>query len=626
VRGGITARVLVAGALLAVIVGTVFVVLVHAVVDARQSADLAARSRQVLASADGVLKLVIDMETGARGFVLTGDPRFLEPWQSGRAAVPGALDEFRRLPLQPEQQRVAEAIAGTVTAYVQDYSVPLITAAQRGATWPRGLDAALDGKQRVDALRSDFDRFSAAQRQIVTARDARSAQAAHLAIVVGAAGATGSVVLIAVFTGYLTGAIVRPVRRAAGMADRLAGGDLAARIPEDGTGEIRTLQGSFNEMGRSLERNRDELSRLVAEQSALRRVATLVAHGASPPRVFTAVTEEAGLVLGADGTRLVRFEADGTATVVAGWGRTGPTMPVGTRVDVAEDDLVARTRRDGQVTRVDHGAAGMPGGGGTGSAVGVPVVVEGQLWGVMAAFAAHDTALPDDVEARFAGFTDLAATAISNSQARADLLASRARVVAAGDQMRRRIERDLHDGTQQRLVSLMLDLRTTEAGVPPEQAELRIRLATITGGLDSALDDLREISRGIHPAILSEGGLAPAVRALARRSTVPVRTGLDIDGRLPEPVEVAAYYVVAEALANAAKHARASMIEVGAALVDGRLCLSVRDNGVGGADPARGSGLVGLTDRVEALGGSLVVDSPPGGGTRLAIELPVQAR
>jgi signal transduction histidine kinase len=213
--------------------------------------------------------------------------------------------------------------------------------------------------------------------------------------------------------------------------------------------------------------------------------------------------------------------------------------------------------------------------------------------------------------------------ASSLEHSREELAASRARIVAAADLARRRIERDLHDGTQQRLVSLVLDLRAAEAAVPPELPELRAQLARVADSLAGALDELRELSRGIHPAILSEGGLGPALKALARRSVVPVELELDVPARLPEPVEVAAYYVVSEALANAAKHARASVARVDVQTRDGSLHLSVRDDGVGGAAPGRGSGLVGLTDRVEALGGTVRVHSPARQGTRLQIYLPI---
>jgi signal transduction histidine kinase len=271
--------------------------------------------------------------------------------------------------------------------------------------------------------------------------------------------------------------------------------------------------------------------------------------------------------------------------------------------------------------RID-GADGL--GDGVRSVVGAPILVEGHLWGVMKVVSTRDEPLPEDTEARFADFTDLVATAIANTQARADLAASRARVVAAGDEARRRIERDLHDGTQQRLVSLTLDLRTAEASVPTtDLTELQAQLSAIASELTGAQDDLREISRGIHPAILSEGGLGPALKSLTRRAALPVESTVHIAGRLPETVEVAAYYVVAEALTNAAKHSQASSAQVEADLRDGRLYVSIRDDGVGGADPSGGSGLIGLTDRVEALGGTITVTSPPDHGTSLQVELPV---
>jgi signal transduction histidine kinase len=276
-----------------------------------------------------------------------------------------------------------------------------------------------------------------------------------------ATGLAGSILLIVLFAGYLTRAIVKPIRAVAAMAGRLAGGDLSVRLPERGVAEIGVLERSFNTMADSLQQSRRELA------------------------------------------------------------------------------------------------------------------------------------------------------------------ASRTRIVAAGDLARRRIERDLHDGIQQRLVSLVLDLRSTEAAVPPQLPELRAQIAGVADNLTGSLEELRELSRGIHPAILSEGGLSPAIKALARRSAVPIELDIDVQRRLPEPIEVAAYYVVSEALANTTKHARASIAHVELRADDGRLQISVSDDGVGGASSDDGSGLVGLTDRVEALGGTILVDSPPGQGTRLDVDLPI---
>jgi signal transduction histidine kinase len=319
------------------------------------------------------------------------------------------------------------------------------------------------GKRRVDAIRDRFDSFVATERALVARRREDADDDAQRAVLVAGAGLTGSIVLILLFSGYLTRAIVLPVRRASAMASRLAGGDLSVRMPETGAAEIGALERAFNTMGSSLE------------------------------------------------------------------------------------------------------------------------------------------------------------------ESHADLTESRARVVAASDETRRRIERDLHDGTQQRLVSLGLELRSAEAMVPPELTELRSQLSNTAQGLAGAVEELQEISRGIHPAILSKGGLAPALKTLARRSAIPVELQVDLDRRLPERIEAAAYYVVSEALTNAAKHSHASAVRVDVEAGDGALGVSIRDDGVGGAAPGKGSGLLGLKDRVNALGGEIEVDSPSGGGTSLRVRIPTES-
>jgi signal transduction histidine kinase len=258
------------------------------------------------------------------------------------------------------------------------------------------------------------------------------------------------------------------------------------------------------------------------------------------------------------------------------------------------------------------------------SAVASPIHVSGRLWGAIVGLSRRGP-FPADTEQRIADFTELAATAIANTESHAELVASRARIVAAFDRARRVLERDLHDGVQQRLVSLALTLRGAQKRVPAGLPELDGALSQAAEGLGEVLAELQEISRGIHPAILSQGGLAPALKALARRAAVPVELAIRTGGRLPEPVEVAAYYVVAEALANVAKHARASVacVDVDVDAGDGALRLRVRDDGVGGANPMRGSGLIGLNDRVEALGGTMRIDSPAGKGTSLLVTLPI---
>jgi signal transduction histidine kinase len=344
--------------------------------------------------------------------------------------------------------------------------------------------------------------------------------------------------------------------------------------------------------------------------------------------VFAAVVEEAGKVLGVDGVRMLRREADGTATVIANWGLEDLRIPVGARMSTEGRSAVSEMFDTGRIAWADSFSGPEGSFGAVGTKLGVrlavaaPITVEGRVWGAMGVVSLRPLQ-PEEIGARLVQFTDLAATAIANSQAREDLAASRMRLVAAGDETRRRIERDLHDGIQQRLVSLMLELRIAEAGVPDELSELREQLSQSVNELGGCLDELREVSRGIHPAILSEGGLRSALKALARRSAVPVHLDVDIPARPGPGVEAAAYYVVAEALTNATKHANASVVGIDATDRGDRLEISIVDDGVGGADPTRGTGLVGLIDRVDALGGRIAITSPRGEGTQVRVELPI---
>jgi signal transduction histidine kinase len=452
-----------ASGLLALIVGGAFLVMLRAVDRERDALELSRHSESVLVAARRLEQLVIDLETGERGFLLTDSERFLQPWTAAQAALPDAIRDLEQLARVPRQNERAEAIGTAITSYLEDYSIPVVEAARRGDPAAKSVATADEGRRRVDGVRTEFDDLRAVERELAVERQDRAEAATDRAVALAVAGLVGSIALI-VFVGvYLSRAIVVPVRRAAAMAGRLAGGDLAVRMPETGVGEIGTLERSFNAMASSL---------------------------------------EAG---------------------------------------------------------------------------------------------------------------------------RAELTASRARVVAAGDEARQRIERDLHDGTQQRLVSLGLELRAADAIVPPESDELRAQLARTAEGLAAALEDLQEVSRGIHPAILNKGGLEPALKALARRSAMPVELDIRGDRRLPEQVEVAVYYVASEAITNAAKHACASLVHIDLEVQDSVLRLAVQDDGTGGADPDHGSGLVGLRDRVEAIGGDLELTSPPGEGTSLRVTIPVPA-
>jgi signal transduction histidine kinase len=378
------------------------------------------------------------------------------------------------------------------------------------------------------------------------------------------------------------------------------------------------------------EASRDELGVLAEQQAALRRVATLVARGVSPAEVFSTVTGELTRVLGVSNAGLLRYEPDGASILIAA--RTALGMPVGERCSLEGDNVAEMVLRTGRTARMDShqnalgSLAALIRELGIRCAVGAPIAVDGRLWGVAIIGSTRPEPLPSETEARMADFADLVATAIANAQTRAELTASRARIVAAGDEARRRLERDLHDGAQQRLVSLGLKLRAAEALVLPEQQALSAQVSDAITGLAGVSEDLREFSRGIRPAILSKGGLGPALQMLARRATLPVDLELRVDRRFPECAEVAAYYVVAEALTNAAKYARASEVNVCVEADGANLRLSIRDNGIGGAHPGKGSGLVGLIDRIEALGGHMEISSHPGSGTSLLVEIPVEDR
>jgi signal transduction histidine kinase len=383
------------------------------------------------------------------------------------------------------------------------------------------------------------------------------------------------------------------------------------------------------------ERSRDDLRILADLQASLRRVATLVARGGDPSAVFSAVADELARCLGVHHATLFRFDPDGTGLLLAGYHDSQQTeMTVGQTFPLDGESVAALVMRSGHPARMDsHRHDQAPGaaaeyirGLGMRSGVGAPIMVDGRVWGAAIVGSSQPVPLPPNTESRVADFADLVTTAIANAEAHTQLTASRARIVAAGDEARRRFERDLHDGAQQRLVSLGLKLRSAEASVPPDLGSVREQLAEIVDGLTGVFHDLQELSRGIHPAVLSRGGLGPALRTLARRSSVPVEVRVGVDRRLPESVEMAAYYIVAESLTNAAKHAQAKEVWVAVDTDGPNFRLSIRDDGVGGADSGRGSGLIGLRDRAEALGGHLQISSPIGSGTSLQAIIPLSPR
>jgi PAS domain S-box-containing protein len=375
---------------------------------------------------------------------------------------------------------------------------------------------------------------------------------------------------------------------------------------------------------------RDDLRQLAEEQAALRRVATLVARGTDAHAVFDAVCAETGPLIGASSVNLACFSADGFNLTMAGWSLRATHVPTGTRLPLGPETINGVIQRTKAPARVDsyEGTAGELAAlireRGIRSEVGAPVIVEGRVWGALIAGTDGDEPLPPGAEQRVASFAELVATAVANATSRAELIASRARIIAAGDEARRRLERDLHDGTQQRLVRLAFDLQAVRA-TTVDQPETHSELERLENETDTILEQVRELSRGLHPVLLSQGGLAPALSALARKSPIRVDLDANLDMRPSESIETAAYYVVSEALTNAAKHSQASTITVTLTTVDDLLRATIEDDGIGGAEASAGSGLVGLIDRVEALGGRFALDSPPGHGTTISIEFPLTA-
>jgi signal transduction histidine kinase len=389
-----------------------------------------------------------------------------------------------------------------------------------------------------------------------------------------------------------------------------------------GGGEEQHRNGGGSDLGRGMT---DGLRFVAAEQAALRRVATLVARAAPPQAVFDAVCEETGRLIGATTVNLAHFTPDRVNVTVSGWSVRGVHMPTGTHLPLQGESINELVRHTGRPGRIDS-YEGLPGPLsarlrelGVRSEVGAPVVVDGQVWGALIAGTDQPTPLPPGTEERVASFAELIATAVANATAHDELVASRARIVTAAQEARRRLARDLHDGAQQQLVAALIALQLADQRFGSEPAAARELLREALGHTRDGLDDLRRLAAGVHPAVLTTRGLRAAVDALAHRSPLPVDVDAP-DRRYPPSIESAAYFVVAEALTNAVKHAQANHALVRISERTGALDVHVADDGRGGAD-RNGGGLQGLIDRVEALGGSVTIDSPPGGGTRLDARL-----
>jgi signal transduction histidine kinase len=506
---------------------------------------------------------------------------------------------------------VFRAVADEVQALFSSSTSVILRFEDDGTATTLGTHSGLPAPGTRDAIDPDFVMGSIRSTGRAARFETDDPTAANMPAIVRETGVRSAVASPIVVEGELWGAI--------------GVGSLVRSLPP---GTERRLD-DFTELAASAIANaesREALARLADEQAALRHVATLVARGVQPEAIFSAVGEEIGRLFGSSLTMVGRFEHDEQALVAVGAGTGLEGISVGSRWELEHlpaSGEVFRTGRSVRVDEVDYSAALGPLAA-IGTRLGIvstaasPIFVEGRLWGVVSV--SYDKQLPPEAEERLEKFSELIATAIGNAESSAELAASRRRIVAAADEARRRIERDLHDGIQQRLIALSFRARAMTRKSPDEQAAIASELAE---GLKETSEELREVSRGIHPTILTEAGLGPALRALARRSNIPIDVDVKLDERHPAPTETAAYYIASEALTNVAKHARAKVVQLIAAHDNGVLTLDVRDDGVGGVDSTRGSGILGLTDRAEALGGTITITSPPGGGTTLSVRLPI---
>jgi signal transduction histidine kinase len=373
------------------------------------------------------------------------------------------------------------------------------------------------------------------------------------------------------------------------------------------------------------------LEELVREHAAVRRVATLVAQEPSPAQVFEAVAREVGTLLGARRAQLVRVASPEEGIVAASWSDgTLQPVPVGHRAPLDGSGVLGQMMRDPRPVRIEDwdeiggGVAALMRSLGIRSGAAGPIIIGGRLWGAVAAVWSDAAEMPVGAEDRVAAFAELVAYAIENAEARDEIAASRARLVEAADEARRRIERDLHDGAQQRLVAAALELTMLDSQFDRDPAAARAALTRAREQLDGGLGELRDLARGIHPSVLTDRGLAVALEGLVKRAPMAVDLRMDIPERLDPAIEAAGYFLVSEAITNAAKHAQADTVTVEVVVTGDTVLISVTDDGVGGAETGRGSGLGGLRDRVEAVGGRLEITSPPSEGTRLQARLPTR--
>ena len=608
-------------------VGAAFTILAVSVDRERSAERLAQHSNRVLATAERLGRQVHTLQSSQRDFLATGDRRFLRSWNTARRAAPRTAEQLSTVTRVPEHIARARRIAAGLDTYLAQDAVPLVGVGRRDLRAARRLGAASEIAKREDALWAQLRSFTTAERRFAAQRTAHSRNEARVAGGAAIAGLAGSVLLIVAFGAYLTRAIVVPVRRAAAMAGRMAADDLSVRLPETGPGEIGALQRTFNMMGESLQSDRENLRQLADEQSALRRVATLIARGVPATELLAAVVQEVDRVLGSTSTRLAQYLPGNIVEIIVS-SRDDTAVAVGGRWAADGDHLAGVVHETGRAARRDS-LDGVEGElaerlrrDGVRSGVAAPIVVEGRLWGIMLAYWTDRVAPPDTGE-RLEQFTELVATAIANAEGRAALTASRSRVVATADETRRRIERDLHDGAQQRLVHAIVTLKLARRALEEGSERSAAMVDEALEHAERANGALRELVHGILPASLSRGGLRPALKGLVERAPIVVR--VTATGRRFAPaLEATAYFIAAEALTNVYKHSGADSAQVTAEVHDGVLRVEVHDDGAGGATVDGGSGLLGLHDRAAAAGGHLDVVSPPGAGTTVTATLPLE--
>ena len=553
---------------------------------------------EVLLAANRLERLVTDLETGQLGYVATGDSGSLLPWHTARAAFPRQAALLQQLAADstPDQARRAQEIVRAASAYLHEHAEPLVRTARHNRASARTLVVRAEGRHRIDALRHQFDRFAEVQHGLAVAHE-RDAVPAVRRVIATTAGASGSLLLAFLLVGYVRRTRDRDLTRG-----RRAGAPFTG---------LRSMSG---------------------ERDALRHLAGLIADDASPAEVFATAADAMGRLLRADHTLVVRYEADGTAVMAGHWsaavGSDG-APPRDGRWPVEDETVTDLVQRTGGMarSREDRPSAGAIGAWLRGNDIrrmtGCPIVAGDRLWGMAAALSRGHGRWPAEAECVLEEVADLVGVAVASAHRRAELASARVRLIEAADAARHRIERELHERAQQRLVSAGLELRTIEAAVPPDLELLRERLSGTAHSLNEISDDLREVARKLYPTFLRRTGLPASLRALARRSSVPVDLDLRAARRLPETIETTVYRLVSETLANAAAHSRASVVHVDLDLT-GPVRLSIHDDGTGGARTGPGSALSDLKDRTEALGGTFTLDSPAGKGTTVRVSLPAE--